>query len=73
MIINKSGRKLLLTQENLEDDFTIIDCNSRETFFWLNGKASKKVMIKMLDSEGEDPIKEWNWSSPFVLGEMGSA
>jgi len=72
VIINKSERKLLLTQENLDNDFTIIDSNSRETFLWLNGKANKRVMIKMLDSNGEDPIKEWRWSSPFVLGEMGS-
>ena len=73
VIINKSSKKILLTQKNLEDDFTIIDSNSREIFHWLNGNASKKVMIKMLDSDAKDPLKEWAWSSPFILEEMGSA
>lgn len=72
VILNKSDKKLLLTQKGLDDDFTIIDSNSREIFLWLNAKAEKRVMIKMLDSDAEDPIKEWAWSSPFVLEEMGT-
>jgi hypothetical protein len=73
VIINKTNKKLLLTQQNLEDDFTIIDCNSRENFRWLDGNGTRKVMIKILDDAAEDPIKEWMWSSAFSLEEMGAA
>ena len=73
VIINSTGRKILLTQQNLEDDFTIIDSNSRENFRWLDGNGTRKVMIKILDDTAEDPIKEWMWSSAFCLEEMGAA
>lgn len=72
VIINKTDEKLLITQEKLDDDFTIIDSHSRENFKWLNGTNIKKVMIKILDSKANDPINEWMWSSPFVLDEVGS-
>lgn len=72
MIINKTSEKLLLTQEKLDDDFTIIDSFSRENFRWLDGKGIKKAMIKILDNNGENPIKEWMWSSPFSLEEIGA-
>jgi hypothetical protein len=72
VIINKTEEKLLITQEKLDDDFTIIDSLSRENFKWLNGSSIKKVMIKILDSKASDPINEWMWSSPFILEELGS-
>lgn len=72
VIINNSSHKLLVTQENLVDDFTIIDSNSRENFKWLSSKASKKIMIKILDDQADDPINEWQWSSSFKLDEIGS-
>ncbi|CAI2385812.1 unnamed protein product [Moneuplotes crassus] len=72
VIINKTDKKLLLTQKGLEQDFTIIDSRSREIFSWLEAKAEKKALIKMLDSSTEDPLKEWKWSSPFILEEMGT-
>ena len=72
IIINKTEEKLLVTQENLSDDFTIIDSSSRENFRWLNGSGIKMIMIKILDNNAEDPINEWEWSSPFSLEEIGS-
>lgn len=72
VIINKTEDKILLTQEKLEDDFTIIDSYTRENFRWLDGKGTKKVMIKVLDSTANDPINEWIWSSPFSLEEVGA-
>ena len=72
VIINKTDEKLLLTQEKLNDDFTIIDSYARENFRWLDGKGVKKVMIKILDSKAEDPINEWVWSSAFSLDEIGA-
>jgi hypothetical protein len=73
VIINNSDEKLLVTQENLLDDFIIIDSKSREFFKWLNAKATKKIMIKILDSKADDPINEWHWSSPIILEEIGSS
>ena len=29
-------------------------------------------MIKVLDSKADDPINEWQWSSPINLEEMGT-
>ena len=72
VIINNSSDKLLVTQENLQDDFTIIDYNSRENFKWLCCNAPKKIMIKILDGQASDPLNEWRWSSPFKLDEIGS-
>lgn len=72
VIINNTDHKLLITQEKLDDDFTIIDSQSRENFKWLDGKKIKKVMIKILDNEANDPINDWVWSSPFNLEELGS-
>ena len=72
VIINNSSNKLLVTQENLQDDYNIIDCNSRENFKWLSYDAPKKIMIKILDDQASDPLNEWKWSSPFKLDEIGS-
>lgn len=72
MIINNTDEKLLLTQEKLDDDFTIIDSHARENFRWLNGEGTKMVMIKCLDCKASDPINEWAWSSPFNLEEIGA-
>ena len=72
VIINNTDEKLLVTQEHLSNDFTIIDSKSRENFKWLNARASKKIMIKILDNKADDPINEWNWSSPITLEEIGS-
>lgn len=72
VIVNKTDEKLLLTQEKLNDDFTIIDSYARENFRWLDGKGVKKVMIKILDHTAEDPINEWVWSSAFSLDEIGA-
>jgi len=72
VIVNNTAEKLLVTQESLDEDFIILDAYARENFRWLNSKAPKKVMIKVLDSNAEDPIHEWKWSSPFILEEVGS-
>lgn len=72
VIVNKTDQKLLITQENLEDDFTIVDSECRENFRWLNGSGIKMIMIKILDNNADDPINEWKWSSPFSLEEIGS-
>lgn len=72
VIVNKTDQKLLLTQEGLEDDFTIIDSYARENFRWLDGKGIKRTMIKILDSTADDPINEWMWSSSFNLEEIGA-
>lgn len=72
VIINNSNEKLLITQEKLVDDFTIIDSNSRDNFKWLNARSPKRIMIKVLDGKADDPINEWQWSSPINLEEMGT-
>jgi hypothetical protein len=41
VMINKTNHKLLVTQEFMEDDFIMIDSNSRENFRWPNGKGEK--------------------------------
>jgi hypothetical protein len=71
IFINKTDHKLLVTQEFMDDDFIIIDSNSRDNFKWLNGPG-EKCMLKILDSTSDNPINEWQWSTPFILNELGS-